>query len=171
MMVRLIGFLCVAAGAAASGFGIASEVKKQCVFYRRLLDALEFLRTEIEFHLTPLRDICNQLSGMVGKPLDVIFHEVGNSLSDAAGRPAGVLMRRAILNQGTGLPKAGREVMEGLFDVLGKQDVIAQVRAVDLSIERTKSALNQLEKEKQDRCRTYRTIGICAGLAVAVILL
>ena len=54
---------------------------------------------------------------------------------------------------------------------MGRFDAAGQARSVALAADRLRLMLAELEAGKRARCRSYRTIGICAGLALAVILL
>ena len=44
-------------------------------------------------------------------------------------------------------------------------------RAIELAQERLRAELAEVQAGSRARCRSYETIGICAGLALAVILL
>ena len=54
---------------------------------------------------------------------------------------------------------------------LGKFDAAGQVSAIELAAGRLRQELQALESRRRERCRSYETIGVCAGLALAVILL
>lgn len=52
---------------------------------------------------------------------------------------------------------------------LGKYDLPGQLRAVDLAMDRLRSLLEQCQAEQRSRIRSYCTLGVCAGLAIAII--
>lgn len=170
-MIRWIGFVLVVSGAAAAGISMAAAVRRSGEFYRQAQMALLHMKAEIEFKLTPLAEICGQLAVSCRQPLAGIFGAVETSLHLAPGRPCGVQMRRALQQKGLSMPEELKKTLTELFDTLGKQDVYAQLRAIDMAERRLQSALDELQREKKDRCRSYRVIGVCAGLAVAVILI
>ena len=64
-----------------------------------------------------------------------------------------------------------RETVRNLAFSLGKFDLGGQVRAIELAQERLRAELAEVQAGSRARCRSYETIGICAGLALAVILL
>lgn len=168
-MIRWFGFILVVSGASAAGIFMSHSVQRKAEICTELISALEFMRGEIEFRLTPLGEICNHLGLVCKKPLGQVFSFVADALKSAPGRPSGVQMRRALQRQP--LPEEAKVVLTELFDSCGKQDVLSQLRAIDLAERRMQLTLDVLQKEKNERCRTYRMIGICAGLAVAVILI
>ena len=58
-----------------------------------------------------------------------------------------------------------------LFESLGKYDLEGSVQALDLALSRLREEAKTLQNGAAARCRTYLTLGICTGLAVAVILI
>ena len=58
-----------------------------------------------------------------------------------------------------------------LFDSLGKYDTEGSVQAIDLALSRLREEAKALQSGAAARCRTYLTLGICTGLAMAVILI
>ena len=168
-MIRWLGFILVVSGGAATGIFMARSVRRKLEVCRELISALELMRGEIEFRLTPLGEICKQLGEVCKKPLGPVFSQIADDFISAPGRPSGVQMRRAL--QGQPLPEEPKAVLTELFDSFGKQDVYAQLRAIDLAERRIQLTLDELQGEKKERCQIYRMIGVCTGLAVAVILI
>lgn len=170
-MIRWIGFVLVVSGAAATGMTMAANVKRTVNLLREWVNILREMRSEIEFHLTPLGELCGILADGASAPIKNILYSVEKKLSDVPGRPAGIQMRESLSVNGQGIPVELKKIIIDLFDALGRQDVYAQIRAIDMAQQRTQSALQSLESEKKDRCRTYRVISVCAGIAIAVILI
>ena len=63
------------------------------------------------------------------------------------------------------------QTLYGLSMGLGRFDLESQLAAIERAKGSITSVLLQLQAQKRARCRSYETIGICAGLALAVILL
>ena len=66
-------------------------------------------------------------------------------------------------------PDARRALLE-LGMALGKFDMEGQCRAIGLAEARLQRELELLGQSRRARCRSYETIGVCAGLAIAVLL-
>ena len=80
---------------------------------------------------------------------------------------------RAALGMADGLVLSSqtRQALLSLSLSLGQLDLDGQERALALASERLSAQLRLLEQGRSARCRSYATIGICAGMALAVILL
>ena len=170
-MIRWFGFILIVTGAAASGSLLAAGVRRSVRQCTAMQNALAFMKAEIEFHLTPLDQISMQMASMLPQPLSLVFRSVSRDIRRMPGVLPGSLMRRALNVHRNKITPELSKILADLFELLGKQDVLAQVRAAELAEARLKQEIHRIEAEKKDRCRTYRTIGICAGLAVAVILI
>ena len=58
-----------------------------------------------------------------------------------------------------------------LFDTLGKYDLDGNLQALDLALGRLREEARQLQGSAAALCKTYVTLGVFTGLAVAVILI
>ena len=63
-----------------------------------------------------------------------------------------------------------RQVLHDLGSGLGRFDMESQLCGIDCAITRLEQIQRDAETEKRMRGRTYRTLGICAGLALAIVL-
>ena len=68
------------------------------------------------------------------------------------------------------LSARARQTLCTLAFSLGKFDVGGQLRAITLAQAHLRAELDELQSGSRARCRSYETIGVCAGLALAVLL-
>ena len=80
-------------------------------------------------------------------------------------------MRRALHGYRDKIAPETASILEELFEQMGRHDVLAQIRAIELAETRLQAEIEHIHTDKLERCKAYRTIGICTGLAVAVILI
>lgn len=81
--------------------------------------------------------------------------------------PAGRRWRR----RGVEPVLCGAGTILSLFDSLGRYDLEGSVQALDLALSRLREEVKALQNSAAARCRTYLTLGVCTGLAAAVILI
>ena len=137
-----------------------------------LLAALEAMKGEIEYRLTPLPELFAAL-GEGTEPVTAAFFRGCAAMMEAdRALPPQLVLGRA-MEQTTSLQWSARtrETVRNLAFSLGKFDLGGQVRAIELAQERLRAELAEVQAGSRARCRSYETIGICAGLALAVILL
>ena len=170
--MKLLGILVIVVAASAAGFGFAAEVRAQIRQLTALITALDYMKSEMECNLTPLPQLFAALGQQGERTIAALFARCGDAMLGNASLPPQQALRDA-LTQTRGLRLSGqtRQSLESLGLSLGKFDLGGQSRAVDLAKARLQAELDTLLAGSRARCRSYETIGICAGLALAVILL
>lgn len=170
-MIRWIGFVLIVSGASAAGILFAAKLKHTLELYRQTATALAFMKNEIEFQLTPIREIADKLSIILDKPLSSVFQSLIHEMRTCPAIPLGLQMERVLKQNGALLPAELRRIWTSLFDLLGKQDAIAQIRAIQLAEGQVEREMAHLSADRHERARAYRIAGVCTGLALAVILI
>lgn len=100
------------------------------------------------------------------------FAEAGRALSAQPYCTVPVCFKRGF-QQAKGF-RPGDESVQALYGLslnLGRFDLESQLAAIERTKASVTAALLALQGQKRARCRSYETIGICAGLALAVMLL
>ena len=171
-MLKLIGLSLILAASGAVGAGLAGTVRRQQAQTLALIDALLRIRHELQYRLTPLPELFAAL-GEGTEPVTAAFFRGCAAMMEAdRALPPQLVLGRA-MEQTTSLQWSARtrETVRNLAFSLGKFDLGGQVRAIELALERLRAELAEVQAGSRARCRSYETIGICAGLALAVILL
>lgn len=169
-MIRCIGFVLIVAGASSAGIWMASRVNQELKCYRALLSALISMQSEIRCNCSTVVYASEKASERIPAPVSDILRSISTKLKDDPTVSPG-LHAHCVLRRMHEIPSEMRDIMRELFSLLGRQDLAAQLRALDLAVSRTECEINKLLSDRPDRCRTYRIMGICGGLAIAVILL
>ena len=164
-MLKMLGAACVIFSASAVGFGFSGNVRRQCAQLTALIEALTYLKSEMLYRRTPLP----QALGMLAE--HSADAAVGGLLAKAAKKleESCTLSVHAAFRAALGM--ADGQALLSLSLSLGQLDLDGQERALELASERLSAQLRLLEQGRSARCRSYATIGICAGMALAVILL
>ena len=165
--MKWAGVLFVVVSAGSMGFQIAASLNHRCRIRRELISVLQILRNEIEVRGTPLPQ-CFALMSASGKTVRSTLFGTGARDMDANRwvTPSDA-MDRAL----TDLEEpALRQILMPLASQLGKYDLEAQLQGIVRAKQETDTLLCALEHERRIKSKTYRTLGICMGLAVAILL-
>lgn len=171
-MIRLLGAILVTVGGAASGLGLAWQVKRTQRQLGGLITAVEQLQNELQFRLLPV----GQLFAVLGRTAE---GEVGRLFQLAADKMAAdpaLAALQAVQRAMDELPalslgQEGRQTLLELASSLGRYDLEGQCRAIALAQRRLTMQYDRLCAEKSGRCRSYGVLGVCTGLALAIILI
>ena len=166
--MKVLGILFVLSSAATVGFQLAAFLKKECLVFRQLQDSLQLMRNEISTCGTQLPQLFALMAAAVNGTLEEVFSRTAKEMEQNPWiTPADALI--GAMN-GKQMPIV-EEILISLGKKLGKYDVDAQLQGIDLAIRQTENALLNCEKERRVKSGTYRTLGICTGLAVAILLI
>lgn len=170
-MMRWIGAGMVTAACAAAGLGFAAATRTALRQLSAWIAALESMDSEIRCRMTPLPEVFTQLSQGGGGVVAVFFGCCAGIMRSDCALGVPPVFRQA-LAQTRGLEMSGRtrQTLLNLSASLGRFDLEGQSRAIALAADRLRQEQRELQAGAAARCRSYETIGVCAGLALAVIL-
>lgn len=172
-MLKTVGALLVVLGTSIVGFGFAAGVRRQARQLAALIASLDYLKSEITYRRTPLSQLFPLLAACAEESAVAEFWRACEK-ELRKSRTTGVQAAfRAALGsaRGLALPVTAVQTLMTLGASLGQFNLEGQARALALARERLAWSLQKLEQGRAARCRSYATIGVCAGMAVAVILL
>lgn len=170
MTMKWIGALLVMLGCSGFGFSLVSAYRKEERALQELINALEYISCELEYRMSPLPQLCRitaeRCSGCVRQVLECLAQELDTQISPDAS----VCMYAAVSKQ-VFLPEKTRECLLRFGTSLGSFDLHGQLKEIK-SVERSVSLeLEALRSNKDIRCRSYQTLGICVGSALVVLFL
>lgn len=69
------------------------------------------------------------------------------------------------------LKKQDSEMLQKALLGIGKTDTYGQLKYIDSILQRLKGIINSAEKDCNEKAKLYRMLGVCAGVAVAIIIM
>ncbi len=170
MNYPLLGAALIVTGCGGFGFSMAAEHLTMERELRQLLKILCFMENQLEYRLTPLPELCRQAGKESGGRLGRVFADLARELDwqsapDAAGCMA------AALGKSRDLPGRLRMRLLSLGQTLGRFDLPGQLQGLEQEKENCRLQLEALRADRGTRLRSYGTLGLCAGAALAILLL
>ena len=169
--MKLLGSLLIVAASASAGFGYSCAVRRQLRQLVALLAALDYMKSEMEYRLTPLAELFTLLGTEGDAAICALFRQTAANMRENCALPPQTALARAVeQTKALTLSARARQTLCTLAFSLGKFDVGGQLRAITLAQAHLRAELDELQSGSRARCRSYETIGVCAGLALAVLL-
>lgn len=170
MNYRWIGALLVVLGCGGFGFSMAAAHRKEEYTLRQLLSALDYMECELQFRLTPLPELCRlagrEAKGSVREVLLTLSRELDMQMApDVDG-----CMKAAVIRSGT-LPPRIKEILLHMGRSLGRFDLEGQLKGLEAARGTCRRELDALTHNRDSRLRSYQTLGLCAGAALAILLI
>lgn len=169
MGIRWIGALLIMGSCSGCGFSIAAGKRKEEQLLYQLLRILQVMESELRYKLTPLPDLCCIAAEEVKGILHDVFTNLNRELNSQKLPDAGSCMSAAVAKSGE-MPTRIRRILVQLGYMLGRFDLEGQLQGIQSIRRRCEESLERIRKNRDERLRSYQTLGICAGAALAIIL-
>lgn len=170
MSFKLIGSILIIAACGGCGFKIAAAHIKEERTLRQLIAALDYMECELQFRLTPLPTLCHQAAAQSSGALQRVFLTLAKELEDQISPDVERCMTAALL-QSKDIPRITYEALDTLGKSLGRFDLDGQLKGLEAVRQDCRRNLEELCQNRNVRLRSYQTLGLCAGAAMAILLI
>ena len=168
MILKLIGTVFVIAGCGGVGFRIAANHRKEECNLRQLIGILDYMECELQYHLTPLPELCRQVSKEFTGLLGEVFWELSTEMEAQTSSNMEICMATAIQKVGR-LTTLANEQLQMLGKSVGRFDIDGQLKGLESVRQDCRRKLDALSVNRDTRLRSYQTLGLCAGAALAIL--
>lgn len=168
MTVKIIGAALIVSGCGGFGFKMAANHLKEERSLRKLIEVLDYLECELEYHMTPLPDLCRQAAQQSGGKLKDVLCSLNSELENQISPDVERCMSAA-LSRHKDLPAMTVYGLELLGKTLGKFDLSGQLKGLHNVRSECERKLADLTRDRDVRVRSYKTLALCAGAALAIL--
>ena len=166
---KIIGVALILCGCGCWGFGLAAHYVRNIRLCRQVLSALDYMRCELQYRCTPLPILCRQAGerepGKIGK----VFLKLSSELEMQIYPDVSCCMSVTV-SAFPELPQTVVQLLTGLGANLGNFDLEGQLLGLETVRSMCTENLGLLLANKDARVRSYQTLGLCAGAAIAILL-
>lgn len=170
MGYKWIGAILIITSCSGCGFAIAAGKRREEKLLLQLMDILQLIERDLKYRLTPLPELCRIAAGESKGVLSTVFINLFRELNWRKQPDAGSCMYVAIQRSGD-IPTKVRRLLVQLGHTLGRFDLDGQLQGIQSVQKRCEDILENIRKHRDEQLRSYQTLGICAGAALAIILI
>ncbi len=170
MISKWIGSVLIIASCLGFGMMIAAFHKKEVATLKKLIYALDFMACELQYRMPALPELCRKTADQCSGGLYKIFLNLSYELEDQISPDVKCCMD-FVLSKATDIPKETQYCLTILGDSLGRFDLQGQLKALDSVRLECQNKLQKLQKDSDVRLRSYRTLGLCGGIALIILLI
>ena len=168
MSFKLIGAVLVLTGCGFTGFSMCASYRREERQLQQLLGALEYMVCELQYRATPLPELCRQAGakrdGFVGQ----LFSNLAAELEAQVSPDVQSCLAAAAARSGPLSPRL-EEAVCILGASLGRFDLQGQLQGLEAVRSYCQTQLQQMSEGRDTRLRSYQTLGLCAGAALAIL--
>ena len=170
MSIKILGAVLIIAGCGGFGFLVSAAYKREERTLHILISALEHMQNELQYRLTPLPELCRQAGAQSSGHVRAIFYTLAKELEGQISPDAERCMRAALCKV-KDIPKMTENAMLQLGRSMGLFDVEGQLRGIEAVRQSCLRSVETLAQNRDTRLRSYQTLGLCAGAALAILFI
>ena len=168
MTGKLFGAVLIILGCGFFGFTVSAQVKREENSLRQLIGALDFMQCELQFHMTPLPDLCHLASQEQRNRIGRFFYHLSEELESQISPDASGCVQNA-LSLIPDMPQRCVKALQMLGMSMGRFDEQGQIQGLEAVRSYCREELETMAVNRDARLRSYQTLGICTGAALAIL--
>ena len=167
-MLKLLGGALIVAAAGWTGAAPVTRLRRRIRTLEELENALPVMRAELTSNLTPLPALFEKLSQTCAGGCATLFHSMAAALVAQPETSPVQQMRRHL--PALKLEPREASILLELANALGCYDLESQQRMMDAAQARLHQAAERCRRQMEHEGRSWGTLGVCTGLALAIVL-
>lgn len=168
-MLKIFGVILVIISCGAVGFRMADNHKREEKYLRQFVRVLDFISCELQYRLTPLPTLCIQVAHAFPTKIGMIFACLEQEMQKQI-LPDMDRCMDAALEKVQDLPPICKKCLSLLGASVGRFDIDGQLKGLESVRYECGRHLEDLARNRDTRIRGYQTLGLCAGAAIAILL-
>ena len=169
-MLKLIGIVLIISACGGVGFAIAAAHRREERSLRQLVSILDFMECELQYRLTPLPELCRlcerEFPQLPGKVFGALADEMEQQIF-----PDISCCMSFVLDRERDISPITRKEFLLLGRSIGRFDLDGQLKGLEGVRQDCRLNLERLGDNRDNRLRSYQTLGLCAGAALAILLI
>lgn len=170
MTIKWIGAMLMIVSCGGCGFLAVNAYKKQESSLLQLSQILAYMIWELEYRLTPLPELCRKAAQQAKSNLGQFFVLLAQELEGQAAPDVSCCMDIA-LGRVHDFPKLTIKGLQLLGASLGQFNLSGQLKGLEAVKVYCQTELEKMSHHREERLRSYRVLGLCAGAALAILFI
>ena len=170
MALKIIGAILVIAGCGSVGFKITLNYKRDENALEQLVSILDFMHCQLQYRMTPLPSLCRQVATDYANMPGRIFEKLATEMELQSSISISQCMTSVLSGNGT-IPPITRNRLIQLGNTMGRFDLEGQLKGLEAVRQECVQNLKEMRTNRDVRLRSYQTLGLCAGAALAILFI
>ncbi len=168
-MIRMLGAGMIVTGCTAFGFLMAAAHRREERHLVALSGAMEYMHCELRYRQSNVLDLCRGAAKGREAAIASFFLDLAQGLEEQTCPDLPACLERVL--DRPDLSDSVRRVLEKFGETLGRFDLPGQMRGIEAAARMAETELARVREGAAQRRRSYQTLGLCAGAALAILFL
>ena len=169
MDYKWIGAVLIISACGGFGFSLCGGHRWEEQTLRNLISLLDFMASELHYRATPLPDLCLLAEKESAGALKQVFSDLAQELEGNLSPDVSGCMERVLA--GKELPPVTYRNLQLFGATLGRFDLEGQLKGLEAVRSSCRKDLESMSADRELRLRNYQTLSLCAGAALAILLI
>lgn len=171
--IKIIGIILVILSGSGIGFYMSNECSERFSQLIELKKIIVLIRGDIKYANTPLIETIDNIALRIDNIFKSFFIKVSSDLKDFSGITFKEVWENAVDKEllNTSLSKTDKQLLKKMSENLGYLDKEMQINTLDFCLEQLGQAINEAEKEKKDKGRIFKCLGVMGSIFLVIILI
>ena len=170
MSIKLWGAVFLLIGCSWIGFQFTRSYLHHEKLLRQLIRSLQYMKCELPYRLTPLPELCTQLSGQCNGILKRYFKMLSCELENQAAPNVEKCSDHAVAKLSP-VPANQVKLLKQFGACIGQFNLSGQLQSIDAFLQNCQKRLQFSESNRPARVRNYQTLALCAGAALVILFM
>lgn len=144
----------------------AKTYDNRVIALKKFKNALEMLKSKIEFTYEPIKDIFEEISKIIYSEQDNVFASTINIIDEKGVNDSWNL---AVENENN-FNDEDKSTIKMFGKLLGKTDKAGQINEINLTSKLVDRLIEKAESEKAKNYKLFKTLGVVIGIGTCIIL-
>ena len=170
MLCKWIGAILILTGCGTCGIYLAGTIRQEERMLRELTRLLQLIESELEYRLTPVPELLDCAQRDTKGVFQRMFSEMKRELERKIS-PNVFQCMQSVINRYPSIPEKVRHHLLHLSRSLGRYDLEGQLRGLRAIGAACNEELTFLRNSRENRIRSYCTLGFCSGTALVILFI
>ena len=170
MNYKILGAGLIVISCGGFGICIAGAYRAQIRILHKILYMTDLMESELTYRLTPLPELCRKVGRSVGGVVCCVLVKLAEELERQI-LPDVPSCMSCVLSSVDRLPRSAERIFNTLGSSLGQYDLPGQLKGLESVRASCSRTLHALEQNRENRIRSYQTLGFCAGAALVILFI
>ena len=172
MLLKMFGCILVILGCGGIGFSLGNDYILRIKHLEQVKRYFVLLAGEIQYGNSGIFEALNKLSKQSsGFFSDFLAHVAENMNNNKSLKAAWEISIKEILKESSRLGGNDILIISELGESLGLTDKETQLKNIDNALVQLNEAVDELKKNKNEKCKIYKTSGVVVGAFITILLL
>lgn len=168
MILKVIGAILIVVSCGSVGFKMAFNYREEEKNLREFIRILDYMECELQYRSTTFPELCRQVECTFKERLGEVFGVLALELEGNTS-PSVEICLQAALKKCSDIPPLTLRNLTTFGGSVCRFDLDGQIKGLDAVRVECSKDLEVMEQNRDSRLRSYQTLGLCAGAALAIL--